>query len=93
VHGALDAGAAGVAGLERYRLFRGAGSGLGLSQAAGGTVSWRRFLPLVVHRLRAGQGPQSSGEKVATIASLTRCVHGVHDAGVLPCGQVTVWLS
>ena len=53
----------------------------------------RRLLPLVVQRLRAGQGPQSAAEKVATIASLPRCVHGVQNADVLPCGQVTVLLS
>jgi len=44
-------------------------------------VSWRRFL--VVHRARAGQGPQSAVEKVATMASLPRWVHGVQDADVL----------
>src|SRR5207253_2481026 len=37
VHGALDAGAAGVIGLEGDRLFRGAGGGLGLGQ-----VGWRQ---------------------------------------------------
>ena len=46
-----------------------------------------------VHRLRAGQGLQSLAEKVATIASLPCWVHGVQFAAVLPCGQVTVWVS
>ena len=35
VHGALDAGAAGVVGLEAGRLLRGAGGGLGFGQVAG----------------------------------------------------------
>ncbi len=35
VHGALDAGAAGVVGLERDGVFRGPGGGLGLGQVAG----------------------------------------------------------
>src|ERR1017187_7099822 len=71
---------------------RGAGA-CAWARSRGGRVSWRRFLPLVVHRLRAGQGPQSLAEKVATIASLPRWVHGDQDTAVLPCGQVTVLLS
>jgi hypothetical protein len=47
-----------------------------------------RFLPLV-HSSLAGQGPQSRGEKMATIASLPYCAHGDHDEDVFPCGQVT----
>jgi hypothetical protein len=35
VHGAFDAGAAGVVGLERDGLFRGAGGGLGFGEVAG----------------------------------------------------------
>jgi hypothetical protein len=46
-----------------------------------------------VHRLRAGQGPQSVMEKIATIASLPCWVQGDQDLAVLPCGQVTVLLS
>jgi hypothetical protein len=87
VHGALDAGAAGVVGLEAGRGFRGAGGGLGFGQAAGSTVSCRRFLLLAVHRGRAGQGPQSLTAKVATIAALPRWAHGVHDTDVFPCGR------
>ena len=37
--------------------------------------------------------PQSLAEKVATMASLPRWVHGVQDADVFPCGQVTVRAS
>ena len=37
----------------------------------------------MVHRLRAGQGPQSVVEKMATIASLPCWVHGDQDAGRL----------
>jgi len=63
------------------------------ARSRGSTVSCRRFLPLVVHRLRAGQGPQPAAEKVATIAALPRWVHGVQDAEVFPRGQVTVRLA
>ena len=45
-----------------------------------------------VHRARAGQGPQLAAEKCTTMASLPRWVHGVQDAEVFPCGQVTVRL-
>ena len=93
VHGAFDAGAAGVVGLERDRGFRGAGGGLGLGQVAGQHGELASFVLLVVHWARAGQGPQSLAEKVATIASLPCWVHGVQDAEVLPCGQVTVLVS
>ena len=93
VHGALDAGPAGVVSLERDRILRGAGGAWASARSRASTVSCRRFLPLVVHRLRAGQGPQSAAENLATIASLSRWVHGVQDTDVFPCGQVTVWLS
>jgi hypothetical protein len=93
VHGALDAGPAGVVSLEGHGLFRGAGGGLGLGRSRGGSVRCLRLAPLVVHRARAGQGPQSRAEKVATMASLPCWVHGAHDADVLPCGQVTVRAS
>jgi hypothetical protein len=93
VHGALDAGPAGVVGLEADGGFRGAGGGLGFGQVAGSTVSCRWCLLLVVHWGRAGQGPQSRAEKVATIASLPRWVHGVQVADVFPCGQVAVLRS
>ena len=43
-------------------------------------VSCRRRVLLVVHNGRAGQGAQSSGEKVATIASLPAWTHGVQVA-------------
>ena len=33
---------------------------------------------------RAGQGPLSSGENVATMVSLPLCVHGDHEAEVFP---------
>jgi len=47
----------------------------------------RRFA--LVHRSRAGQGPQSDGEKTATIASLPYWVHGDQAVEFFPCGQVT----
>ena len=47
-------------------------------------MSCRRFFLLLVHWGRAGQGPQSLTEKVATIASLPFCVHGVQDTDVFP---------
>src|SRR5487761_1558720 len=59
------------------------------ARSRGSTVSWRRFLLLVVHKLRAGQGPQSLAAKVATAAAWPLWVHGVHDEEVLPCGQVS----
>ena len=86
VHGALDAGPAGVIGLERDLLFRGADGGLGFGQVTGLQRSWRRLL--AVHRARAGQGTQSAAEKVATILSLPCWVHGIQVAALLPCGQV-----
>jgi hypothetical protein len=61
------------------------------ARSRGSSDSCRR-LP-VVHWPRAGQGPQSLAEKVATMASVPCWVHGDHDAEVLPCGQVTVWAS
>jgi hypothetical protein len=63
VHGAFDADAAGVVGLERVQ------SG------------------------RAGQGPQSPGEKVAMATACPRRVHGFQVAEILSWGQVTVWVS
>ena len=63
------------------------------ARSRGRMVSCRRFLPLVVHRGRAGQGPQSLAEKVATIVSLPRWVQAVQDMEVLPRGQVTVLVS
>ena len=92
VHGALDAGAAGVVRLERIVFSAARAAAWASARSRGGSGELAPF-PAVVHRLRAGQGPQSAAEKVATIASLPRWVHGVQDADVLPCGQVTVWLS
>ncbi len=91
VHGAFDAGAAGVAGLERNRLFFGPGGRLGFGQVAG---QQRQLPSFPGSALAAGRaGAQSLAEKVATMASWPCWVHGVQDAAVLPCGQVTVWVS
>lgn len=87
VHGALNAVAAGVAGLNRDHLLRGAGSSLGFGEMAGRRVSWRRFPQ--VHRARAGQEPQSAAEKCTTIAFSPRWAHGVQDA----CGHLMVLAS
>jgi len=61
------------------------------ARSRGGKVSCL-LLP-VVHKARAGQGPQLAAEKVTTIASLPCWVHGDQAAAVMPCGQVTVLVS
>src|ERR1035441_229599 len=52
------------------------------------TVSWRLLALEVVHRSRAGHGPQSSAEKVITMVGVPRWVTGFHERLVRPCGQI-----
>src|SRR5512135_724679 len=51
-------------------------------------VMWRRF-PLV-HKVFAGQGPQSVVAQDTTIASVSRWVQSVHEELGTPWGQVAV---
>ena len=93
VHGAFDVGAAGVVGPERDRGFRGAGGGLGFGQAAGQDGELPSFLAAGSALGADRAGAAVAGGKVATAAAWPLWAHGVQDAEVLPCGQVTVLVS
>ena len=90
-HGAFHAGAAGVVGLERTVFSAARAAAWAWARSRGSSESCRR-VP-VVHRRGPGRGRCRAAEKVAAIVSLPCWVHGVQDADVLPCGQLTVQLS
>jgi len=85
-HGALDAGAGGVAGFPLCGGLLGAGGGERFVQVAGRSVIWRRLR--LVHSWRAGQGMQALFGQDTTMASPSFFRHGVQELLAVPCGQV-----